>query len=330
MAEIAVRRASLLANPTIDADPMRFGRADGANVNRVVANLHHFLPLAPIEGGFFEVRGHEPSTSQPDAAFFDNAVAGVNALVAEQGYVPALAGTQGPTRQVALKHLTSRVDVRDFASANLAQLYPELAFQRKAKEHAVWSQWERTAILGDASVHEAEFDGLARLAATPGAGQMDRVTAPDDALLDLDRAIMRVLAHCGRADLLVMNEAAQRKVAALERAAGFRPHYEVHPTLGTLLRYNGIRVCRNDHIPNRRGGDHDGFVSTIYVLSVGRPNGVFGITSKQSPGVHCVEARDLTPPFTSIQASLYSALVSTTDDALVALENWPVQPPFVD
>lgn len=329
MAEIPLRNAALLANPTLNADPRRYSTADYPNINRVVSRLRYFLPLVPIKGRYFEVRGHDPNAQYPDAEFYNNEECdhGVTPINAERGYIPAHPEMTGPSRQIALKHLASRVDIRDFSTANLGEFYPELEFQRKAIEHAVWSLWEKTIICGDTDQHNAEFEGLKKLSETPGAGQKETVYSHEYPLADLDRSIQRVKADNGIVDLLVMNEAAERALVDQIHRLGCRPDYQSHSKFERLLHYGAIPICRSDHVPNVKD-DKGNYSTTIYVLRVGVPNGVFPITSEESPGLQSIDSRDREPPFLSVQASLYSALVSTTDDALVALEQWPVEVPI--
>ncbi len=192
---------------------------------------------------------------------------------------------------------------------------------------ALWSHWEFMMINGDSSVSAAQIDGLAVLANTTGAGQSFAVTTGGDPLLDLDLAITKVFANGGCADVIVGNEAAMRKLAELVRASGYKPDYRICEQTGQLtLYYNGIPFCRSDHVKNV--STTVGPTTSLYIMALGEPNGVFAITSQDAPGIKFRETERSNPPFLSIRADLYAALVSTTDLALVELSGWPVSTPI--
>lgn len=242
----------------------------------------------------------------------------VSDIPAETPYVLAAPTTgRGPTRALLFKHIASAIDLRDFSTNLLSKQYNYQKLQSQGLRHAVWQFWNQQAILGS-STTPGEFDGLDRLIAL-GLGQSVSLSNADP-LDNVDQAMDAIRAHDRRVDLMVMNYTAMRKLMELMRNKGYRPEFRMHRRLRrNVLLYNGVPVCQNDFIPDASN------VTSIYFMTLGRPNGVYAIVPKRKPKLFYRKVRVTSSPFISLQAHLFSALVSPTADALVELANWNVR-----
>ena len=217
-----------------------------------------------------------------------------------------------------MKEIASRFDSRNFTDNLLSHQFNQIAFQKKAMRHAIYSALELALITGTSAVG-GQFDGLSRLAASMGLGQVVTAAVTDE-LNKIDEAITKLRSHNRKCDLLVMNQNSWRRVLELQRDKGFAPQFKFDARIGQrILHIDGIPVCLSDHI-----GDVAGSVTTsdIYFLCLGRPNGVYGLLSKRKPGVFYTKTSRDDSPFYSYEAHLYCSLVSPTTDALVKLTGW--------
>ena len=316
----------LIANPTLDANPSRYSSHDGgSNINALVQQFRFFLNWHRIEGQLLEVRGHLPSATEVNAQFYDHTAttttpAPISAQGAYQFAAPSAAA--GPSAQLALKEITARFDSRTFSQMLLSKQFDQVAFQKRALKHAICSRLEFALINGNAQTTPAEFDGLRRLVQL-GLGQ--RVTAAaGDQLNILDDTMTRVRAHNRRCNLIVMNQDAWQRVLNLQRERGFRPQFRWSRKLRQQqLQLNGVPVCLSDHIATQRTSPTLQTTS-VFFLSAGKPNGVFGIVSKQRSRVFFTRTSRQDEPFQSYQAHLFCGLASASSDALVELANWNV------
>jgi hypothetical protein len=319
--------AQELQNPTVHASPWRYSSADGRAAperNRRPAWFGQFVSWAKIAGDRLEVRGHEPEDEGPDAAFegpdaaFYDAGANPPAPISADGSYRIAKG--GPaSHTITLKQISTIIDVRDFVQDSLSEDYSQTEFARQAAEFAIRAKWEEAAIVGDAGVSsagQAEFDGLQKLIAR-GHGRVRRATRQP--LSDIDQAMSQVLSHNRRVDLILMNQVAWVKLLALERSCGYRPDTRRNGKIGfEISYYNGVPVCLSDHIPVHENK------TSLFVMSLGEPNGVFAIVNKDAPEIVWNATHAERTPAMIHQAHLYSALVSATDDALVEVQDWSV------
>ncbi|MFV8752590.1 hypothetical protein ACNOYE_18740 [Nannocystaceae bacterium ST9] len=316
MAETQVSSDILASNPTLDVNGTRFGSGDGVNINRTVAHFSRCIPFYKVAGQGVDVRGHKPATSGPTASFYDETATGTPVISGNTPYIIDTAGA-GASPEISFKHLAAAIELRDFSSTLLSSgQYPYEKLQRQALRHAVWQFWNQKSILGN-STAAGEFDGLDRLV-TLGLGQSVS-PANADVLKNIDEAMDGVRAHGRRVDLMVMNYTAMRKLIELLRNKGVQPEFRLHRRLRMqVLVYNGIPVCQNDFITITSN------VTSIYFMTLGRPNGVYAIVPQKPASLFFRKVRVTASPFISLQAHLYTALVSPTSDALVKLANWSV------
>lgn len=327
MATSLISSNILIANPTLDAHPERYSSHDGAtNINRFAQQLRFFLPWVKIEGQIYEVRGHDPSVFKVAADFYDHAATTIPTITSEYPYefddVPPNVSTPGPSKQLSLKEIVARFDSRDFAQNLLSRQFNQIEFQKRALKHAILSRLEYGLIRGNATAAAAQFDGLDRLVAL-GLGQSITAAAADE-LNILNVAMTRIRSHNRRVDLIVMNQDAWLRVLHLQRARGFAPQFRMCRKLRQrILHIDGVPVCLSDHIPTTdvAGGAK---TSHVYFLSLGKPNGVFGLLSRRKPSIFFTKTSLDTSPFHSYEAHMYCALASTTTDALVKVADWTV------
>lgn len=311
-----------LSNPTIHASPFRYSSLDSglaATRNRRPAWFGLMVPWVTIDGSVLQLRGHDPSAHGRDAEFYDLRAQPVQCIGATAPYQVVGEETL-PAANVELKQIAADIDVRNYAAEVLSQHYDQEEFQKEAAEFAIRARWEAAAMIGDAGTCESprpEFDGLTSLVAK---GRGTSIAATADQLGDLDRAMTRVVAHNRRVDLMVMNQAAWVRLLKLERATGYRPQFGQHEQLGLRVSwYNGIPICLSDHIPTTDDG-----CTSVFVMTLGEPNGVFAIVNKEAPGIVYPGSQVPDLPVHSSAGQLYSALVSATDDALVEVRRWRV------
>lgn len=313
--------STLIANPTINANPQRYSNHDSAdNINRFVQQLRFFLPWRRIDGQFLEVRGHDPGSNVIADFYNHESSARIPQPIISTVYEFASL-SERPTQQFALKEITALVDLRMLSQQLLSREFNQTRFQKRALKHAIFSRLEFGLISGNSSTNPAQFDGLDRLVER-GMGQQINAT-PADRLEILDEATTRIRSHNHRVNLMVMNQEAWKRLLQLQRNKGFRPEFRYNKKLKQRIHYyNGIPVCLSDHIQTR--GETGGLRSTsVFFMTFGR-NGVFGILSRKLPHIYFTETPQPNSPFKSYQAHLFSGLVSTTSDALVEVANWNV------
>jgi len=311
--------ASLIANPTINADPQRYSHHDGPdNINRHAQQLRFFLPWRQINGQFLEIRGHDPSAGMVEANFYDHEAAATSTQpTTSTAYIFAPIG-EPPTQQIVLKEINARFDMRVFSQQVLSREVNQTRFQKRALKHAICSRLEAGLINGDASTIPAQFDGLRRLV-DRGMGQRITASASDE-LTILNRAMTLIRSHNRRVSLIVMNQDAWVRVLALQRARGFQPQFRYNKRLRQrILHIDGIPVCLSDHIETTSTQ-----TTSIYFMSFGR-NGVFGILSRKRPNIYFTLTSHQDAPFQVWQGQLYCAVASASSDALVELTNWSVR-----
>lgn len=315
MAETPISSDVLASNPTLDVNGTRFSAADTTNINRTVAHFSRCIPFYQVDGQGVEIRGHKAGTSGPTAGFYDETASGTPVITSATPYILEQLGSTA-SQTISFKHLVSAIELRDFSSGLLSAQHQYENLQKQALRHAMWQFWNQQAIVGTTATLGA-FDGLDRLV-TAGLGQSFS-GANADKLKDIDEAIDSVRAHGRRVDLMVMNYTAMRKVIELLRNKGVQPEFRLHRRLRMqVLVYNGIPVCQNDFIANVTN------ITSIYFMTLGRPNGVYAIVPKKRPSLFFRKVRVSAAPFVSLQAHHYTALVSPTSDALVKLANWSV------
>lgn len=332
MTAVPFDNARLLSRPAIDAHWGRYGLQDGRNINHVPAWLMHFLPWQLCESDRVQVIGHEPTAGPPppppgrNAEAYDNDAAGIVDIGAEISYVPANPATQPKaSTTIELKQLSALSQVRDATHFLLSDTHPITPFQKDAILFALHRRWEFVAINGQtgSSPDPAEFRGLLRLAAD-GFGQEIDATGVLDPLNALELAIERVVSNNRCPNLIVCNEQTQRELIELQRLQGFAPDFRVSPVTGcNVMHYEGLPVCISNFIPNTPNPAGDLF-SSIIVLTLGGDNGVYGVLNKDVPSVVFRQTQIPSPPYHAWQGHLFSAIVSTTSDALAVLQNFPV------
>ena len=311
-----------LANPTIHASPFRYSSLEtgvAGRRNRRPAWFGLMVPWVGIDGSVLQIRGHDPKSQGRDAEFYDLRADPVPRIAAQSAF--RVTGEESPSgASVELRQITADVDVRNYAAELLSQYYDQEEFQKDAAEFAIRARWEEAAMIGDAGTAKApcaEFDGLSKLVAK---GRGTVVSATPDQLGDIDRAMTGVVSHNRRVDLIVMNQLAWVRLLHLERASGYRPQTGEHEKLGfSISWFNGVPICLSDHIPVHEDG-----TTSIFVMTLGEPNGVFAIVNNKAPGIVYPRTQVPDQPTHNCAAQLYSALVSTTDDALVEIRGWRV------
>lgn len=319
--------AQRLQTAFLDASPFRYSRQDTgaeANLNRTVGWFGHFVPWVAIPGDRLDVLGHDILSNGRDSEFYD--------LLSTAPVPPPIgAATQYQTADpddpaqlqvsytVLLKQLAADIVVRDFTALAQSEFYDQTDFQRLAAQLAIKARWERAAVLGNATANPEQFDGLAQLVANNHGSVLPATLGQE--LEDLDRAMTQVIAHGRRVDLIVMNQTAWLKLLFLQRERGFRPETRHSDVLGfEISYYNGVPVCLSDHIPNRTPDDR--VKTSVFVMTLGEPNGVFAIVNRKAPGIIYPGTHVPQRPFTDITAEFFSALVSATSDALVQITGW--------
>lgn len=313
--------ATLVANPTIDAHPYRYGAADGPrNPNRFAQQLRYYLRWRPINGQVLEVRGHDPRATGIIADFYDHSAVGSTIpTVPSRAYQFAEpTPDSGPSQQIALREIVGRFDISYLTQDLLSRQVPQIKFYLRNLKLNVITRLEDALINGDGSSRPAEFDGLNRLVQR-GLGQ--QIDAGGSSSIDvLTDAITSVRSHNRRANLIVMNQNAWRHTIASLRAQGVRPEFRRSRRLRQpVLFFDGIPVCLSDHIATSTGNG-----TSVYLACRGRPNGLHGLTSRKRRRLFVRRTRREDSPIISYTAHYYGALVSPTSDALVEIANWQV------
>jgi hypothetical protein len=313
---------TLIANPTLNADPRRYSHHDGNDqINRFVQQLRFFLPWRRISGQFLEVRGHDPDSRGVEARFYNHAATTATPQGVESTSYEFAPLQTIPTQQFVLKEISALFDSRNFSQQNLSSQINLVRFQKQALRHAICSQLEFGLINGNAATNPAEFDGLRRLV-DRGMGQR-LVATPGDELNILDRAMSLIRSHNRLISLIVMNQGAWLRVLELQRNLGFRPEFRNNRRIRQrILHVDGVPVCLSDQIASNQSST--GLATTsVFFLSFGR-NGVFGLQSRKRPGIFFSRTSQPNAPFTAYMAQLYCGLASMTSDALVEVANWNV------
>jgi hypothetical protein len=330
MAEL-LSSALLAANPSLNANPRRYSSLDSDNLNRVIGQLRLFLGWKGIDrGSVYIVLGHDQTSSGVNAQFYDHESTSAPPPILETTYqfAPLLAA---PTQQYSLKELTALFDIRMFTQQLLQRNINLTRFMKRATAFAICNLLESALINGDESSNPAEFNGLRALVARSMGRQI--AASPADGLEALDEAMLDIRSRAGRCDLIVMNTRAVRQLLLLQRQQGYRPRFRRSRRLGGVKvpLYNGVPVCRTDHIATGTDG-----TTSVFFLTRGK-NGVYGILSRRlgrktskgkrrarPQGIHFTRVYGNTEPVHSYQAHLYSGLVCETNDGLIELTNWSV------
>lgn len=313
---LPISSSSLLANPTIDANPSRFSHHDGNDINRVVHQLRFFLPWRRINGQFLDIRGHDAGA--PLTASFYNHDLGTTQTLPE---IPATFyqfanPDEVPSQRFDLKEINARFDSRNFSQQILSREFNQNAFQKQALKLAICSQLEFGLINGNSESNPAQFDGFHRLVEREVGQVLEADT--NDGLNIFNRAMARVRSHNRKTSLIVMNQRAWVKTLELQRQSGFAPVFKPNRNLKQrILHIDGIPVCLSDHIATTNNR------ASVFLLSFGK-NGVYGLLSRSKPGIFFSRTSQANSPFIAYQAQLYCGLASTTSDALVEITNWNV------
>ena len=326
---------SLIANPTLNANPRRYSSHDSReNINRVVAQLRMFLPWKPIKyGQRYLVLGHEGDSSGVSADFYDHEGSSTVVPIPETIYQLA-APPDAPTQEYALKEIATHFDVRLISQQLLQRNINFTSFMKRACAFAICNRLEEALINGDSSTNPAEFDGLRRMVETGMGRQIS--AGPSDGLEALDEAMLDIRSRAGRCDLIVMNTQAVRQLLSLQREQGFRPILRRSRRLrgARIPIYNGVPVCRSDHIPTSPNG-----TTSVYFLTRGR-NGVYGIIPRRRVrirrgkrkgrlvwrpmGIRFTRVVNSADPTRAYQGRLFAGCVSETNDGLIELADWNV------
>ena len=331
--------AARLQNPTLHASPTRYSTLDTTDfgqLNRTVAQLADFIPWVQIDGARLEVRGHDPESDGRTAQFVTNAGTNMPPVEADPcSYrIDGEGGAGTPASyMVDLVQLTALVEVRDYASDLLGSDYPQAEFQKEAARHTIRKAWEQAAIIGGTiptptpPAFSGAFTGLEVFTGAASAGGQTipypTTTTAIDPLTALDGAMTFVVSHNRRVDLIVMNQDTWFRVLALHRSQGYPPDIRVAPETGqNALYFNNVPVCISDFVPTRVVSGVR--TSDIYFMTLGEPDGVFAIVNKNYPDVTIKQTHNENSAFMSYQADFYSAIVSTTSDALVRLSGFPL------
>lgn len=326
MTAVPLSSATLVANPTLNASPSRYSQFDVRNINRFAQQFRFFLKWYKIRGQFLEVRGHQPATSNPVLAeFYDHAAAATTPvpITADEPYVwaepPTSPTITGPTQQLGLAEIVSRFDSRDFSAALLSKQYNQIKFQKRAMRWAILSRLEAGLINGNVGgAAPQEFNGLRRLVEI-GLGQ-DLDAGGTGELNVINEGMTMIRSHRRRVDLLLCNQDAWRKILDLQRDKGFRPQFRWNKRLRQRILYvDGVPVALSDHITTEASSGN----TSIFLLSLRKPNGVFGLRSRKYPKIRITKTSLETAPFKSYEAHFWCGLASTTGDALVEIQNWP-------
>lgn len=328
-----ISSVSLIANPTLNANPRRYSSEDTDNVNRVIGQLRMFLPWKPIRyGQRYLVLGHEGSRSAVNADFYDHESSTVSP-VPETLYEFA-APPNAPSREYALKEIATHFDVRLISQQLLQRNINFTRFMKRACAFAICNRLEDALINGDSTTNPGEFDGLRRLVDIGMGRQIN--ASPGDGLDALDEAMFDIRSRAGRCDLIVMNTLAVRRLLQLQRDSGFRPIIRQSRKLrgSRIAIYNGVPVIRSDHIPTSTNG-----TTSVFFLTRGQ-NGVYGIIPRRRvrirrgkkrgrvvwrpSGIRFTAVVNSADPTRAYQARLFAACVSETNDGLIELANWNV------
>ena len=195
--------------------------------------------------------------------------------------------------------------------------------------------WEKAAILGGVTPDPGPptvtgaFPGLQQLVAM-GAGQLavySNFLSASHPLTVLDGQMTRIRSHNRRVDLIVTSQAGWVELLSLHRSLGLTPDIRMASETGqNCLYYNNVPVCISDFIPIDTPVTEPPSPSTtdFYFMTLGEPDGVFAIVNKNYPDVTMKQTHNENSAFMSYQADFYSALVSTTSDALVRLSGFPL------
>jgi hypothetical protein len=326
MAEL-LSSALLAANPSLNANPRRYSSLDSDNLNRVIGQLRLFLGWKGIDrGSVYVVLGHDQASPGVSAQFYNHELTVAPPPIPETTYqfADVLAS---PSQQYSLKELTALFDIRMFTQQLLQRNINLTRFMKGACAFAICNLLESALINGDGSTNAAQFDGLRALVARSMGRQI--VATPAEGLEVLDEAMLDIRSRAGRCDLIVMNTRAVRQLLLLQREQGYRPRFRRSRRLGgvKIPLYNGVPVCRTDHIATSTNG-----TTSVFFLTRGR-NGVYGILSRRlgrgrrragPQGIHFTRVYGNAEPVHSYQAHLYCGLVSETNDGLIELTNWSV------
>ncbi|WP_135505963.1 phage major capsid protein [Roseovarius aestuariivivens] len=324
---------SLIANPTLNANPRRYSSQDAGNINRVIGQLRMFLPWKPIRyGQRYLVLGHQGSSSGVNAEFYDHESSAVGP-VPETRYEFA-APPEAPSQEYALKEIATHFDVRLISQQLLQSNINFTRFMKRACAFAICNRLENALINGNSLSDPEEFDGLSRLVEI-GMGRQINASA-GDGLEALDEAMFDIRSRAGRCDLIVMNSRAIRRLLQLQREDGYRPILRQSRKLrgSRIAIYNGVPVCRSDHIPTTTNG-----TTSVFFLTRGQ-NGVYGIIPRRRvrlkrgkkrgrivwrpSGIRFTGVVNSADPTRAYQARLFAACVSETNDGLIELANWNV------
>lgn len=164
MATPPIASSRLLENPLLNANPNRYSTNDvgaAAVLNSTVANFSDFIPFVAIDSDRFDVRGHDPASAGRNAEFYLSN--GVNNIAAETPYILDDPVDSLVSTVVPLKQISARYDDRDFTRYVQSDEYDQVQFQKDAMAHAIWAQFERAAMQGNAGANPQEFDGLGQL-----------------------------------------------------------------------------------------------------------------------------------------------------------------------
>lgn len=165
----------------------------------------------------------------------------------------------------------------------------------KAKQ--VGREYSRQIAVGNASApgqsvsgdtNGQEFDGIATVLATAAfSSQVKDLAGEELTAEDLDELIDAI--HVGRADFIVANSAAIRKIRAILRASGGVTMEEVGGY--QYQTYNGIPFYRNDYFPVTAGTGGDPDTANIYAGAWddgSRQYGLAGIMAANGYGLNVV------------------------------------------
>ncbi len=318
MAVVPFSAATVLSTQSLNASPDRYSLLDAAKKIRTVSLIAFFVPWELETNRYVRVIGHDQNTAGRDAQTYEQTSA-LTSITASNPYEAAVVGGAGdPTQDIEIVQFIAQYDGRDAAQVLLSDDYNQREFQKRAMEFAIFKTWEQMFILGNPSVTAGQPRGLAKLT-TDGLGRSIAAANPTNPMLDLDIGWAAVKAHNGRCDLIIMNEGAIRYTLNEMRTNGVTPDWRTDPRVPgyQILHWNGTPICRSDYIVESEGE------TTVYFMTLGRPNGVYAAVPNRAPGIVYKSMHREDSPYETMQASLYSAPVSPTSDALIALTSYP-------
>jgi len=314
MATPSIASSRLIENPFLGASPTRYSTSDvgaAAILNSTPAWFSDFVPFVAIDSDRYEVRGHDPASGGRNAEFYLNN--GVTNIAAETPYVLDDPLDSQVSVEVPLKQLSARYDDRDFARYVQSDEYSQMQFQKDAMAQAIWAQFERCAMQGNAGANPQEFDGLGQLVIN-GYGQA--TAAVDNTFNDWNRAMQLLRSRNRRVTMIVTNTDGFNRAEHLSRVTGgYELPAKAAGRSGMMVSlYRGIPIVISDHIITDSQND----TAPVFFLT---PE-VFAVVHRLCPTVKFIGGHREDSPFESVQAIWFAALVSTTNHALAQLTNW--------